>query len=63
MTRLTFLPFSSRQIDIPGFDRISRMSLRATRLDPTFAAAALFIPRGATATPSSRAAAFESIID
>jgi hypothetical protein len=33
------------------------------RLDPTFAAGALPIPCGATAAPSSRAAAFESTIN
>jgi hypothetical protein len=38
------------------------MNLRGTRLDPTFAAAILPIPRGAMATPSSLAAAFESTI-
>jgi hypothetical protein len=63
ITRLTFFPSSSRQIGIPAFDRISRISLRATRLDPIFPAADLPIPRGLTATPSSRPAAFESTIN
>ncbi len=37
--------------------------LPANELDPIFAAAALFIFRGTTATPSSLAAAFDSTIN
>lgn len=47
---------------MPGFDFSSRISLRATRLDPTFAAATLFIFGGKIASPSSRAAAFDNTI-
>ena len=44
MIRLTRRPSSSiRQTGMPGFARISRISLRTTRLAPTFAAAVLFI--------------------
>src|SRR5271155_4206058 len=48
---------------MPGLARTSRISLRATRLDPTFAAAALFIFGGTTAAPSSLAAAFDNTIN
>jgi hypothetical protein len=42
--RLTDRPsLSIRQTGIPGFERNSRISLRAARLAPTFVAAALFI--------------------
>jgi len=41
---------------MPGFAFTSRISLRATRLAPTFDAAALFIFAGTIASPSSRAA-------
>src|SRR6201999_2427066 len=45
--RLIERPLSScRQTDIPRFERNSRISLRATRLAPIFAAAALFILAG-----------------
>src|SRR5271163_4176444 len=64
MIRLTLRPFSSaRQAGMPDFVRASRISLRATRLDPTFAAAALFIFGGTTAAPSSLAAAFDNTIN
>src|SRR6476620_8437963 len=45
-----------------GFERISRISLRETRLAATLAAAALFRLSGTIASPSSRAAAFERTI-
>src|SRR6476620_10738613 len=45
-----------------GFERISRISLRETRLAATLAAAALFRSSGTLASPSSRAAAFERTI-
>jgi hypothetical protein len=45
-----------RQTGIPGFAFTSRISLWAMRLAPTFAAPALFIFAGTTASPSSRAA-------
>src|SRR5271155_6040490 len=64
MTRLTLRPFSSaRQAGMPDFVRASRISLRAIKLDPTFAAAALFIFGGTTAAPSSLAAAFDNTIN
>jgi hypothetical protein len=63
MMRLMLFPSSPRQTAMTGFDRISRISLRAIRVDATFATAALFSPDGATAAPSSRAAAFESTIN
>src|SRR5208282_6625895 len=47
---------------MPDLDRASRISLRATRLDPTFEAAALFIFAGMIAIPSSRAAAADNTI-
>src|SRR5271166_2545156 len=64
MIRLTLRPFSSaRHAGMPDFVRASRISFRATRLDPTFAAAALFIFGGTTAAPSSLAAAFDNTIN
>ena len=42
--------------------RTSRISLRVTRLAPTFEAAALFIFAGTTAIPSSRATAADKTI-
>jgi hypothetical protein len=56
------MPSSIRQTGMPGFARISRVSLRTTRLAPTFAAAALFIWSGTRATPSFRRAAFDNTI-
>jgi hypothetical protein len=47
---------------MPGLDLISRISLRPMRLDPIFAAAALFNFGGTTAAPSSLATAFDSTI-
>jgi hypothetical protein len=47
---------------MPGFERISRISLRVTRLALTFEAAALFIFAGTTAIPSSRATAADKTI-
>jgi hypothetical protein len=58
MIRLIGRPSAlSRQTGIPGFAFTSRISFLATRLEPTFDAAALFIIAGTTAIPSSRAAA------
>jgi hypothetical protein len=48
---------------MPGFERTSRISLRVTRLAPTFEAAAPFIFAGTTAAPSSRAAAADKTIN
>src|SRR4051812_9655262 len=61
MTRLVPRPSSSsRHTGKSRFDRTLRISLRETRLAPTFAAAALFSPSGIIAVPSFRPAAFES---
>jgi hypothetical protein len=61
--RLIERPFSScRQTGMPGFERNSRISLRAVRVAPTYNAAALFVFGGTTAIPSARAAAPESMI-
>ena len=63
IVRLMERPSSpSRQTGIPGFERASRISLRVTRLAPTFEAVALFIFAATTATPSSRAAAADKTI-
>jgi hypothetical protein len=48
---------------MPGFDFTSRMSLPATRLNSTLAAAALLIFAGATASPSSRAGAVDKTMN
>jgi hypothetical protein len=55
-------PSSSRQTGMPGFERNSRISLRANRLAPTFEAAALLIFGGTTAIPSSSRAAADKTI-
>jgi hypothetical protein len=59
--RLGRPPSLFRQTGMPGLDRISRISLRVTRLAPTFEAAALFIFAGTTAIPWRVAAADRTI--